>query len=160
MGVCASGKTTFGKRLAERLGAEFIDGDDLHPDSNVRKMAAGQPLDDIDRQPWLDAIRDTLTQKSRESRSIVIACSALKKAYRDQLRHGQPGLSFAFLDVGEAAVLERIRSRSGHFMKDGMVASQFSVLEKPLGEEDTVTLDGEKSVDSLVDEFLETAGMF
>lgn len=157
MGVSASGKSTFGQRLAERMGARFIDGDDLHPASNLRKMTAGQPLDDEDRRPWLKAIQTAMRQECRNGRSLVIACSALKKTYRDLLRDSGPSVFFAFLDLDEATVLERIRQRPAHFMKASMVQSQFATLEVPEGEENTIRLDGEKPVDILVEEFLKAA---
>lgn len=159
MGVSASGKSTFGRRLAERIGARFIDGDDLHPASNLRKMTAGQPLNDEDRWPWLEAVRNEIRQETGAGRSLVIACSALKKPYRDMLRDVGSRVTFAFLDVSEASVQKRIRRRSGHFMKARMVESQFAALEDPVGEADTIRLDGEKPVDALVDDFLEATSL-
>jgi len=158
MGVSACGKSTFGRRLAERLSAKFIDGDDLHPTENVEKMSEGHPLEDADRWPWLEAVRHAITRETARSRPIVVACSALTTAYREFLRDGMPGLEFAFLEVGEATALERIQRRPGHFMKVKMVASQFATLENPVGEAGTVRLDGEKPVDALVEDFLQAAG--
>ena len=158
MGVSASGKSTFGRRLAERLSATFIDGDDLHPAENVEKMIGGHPLEDADRWPWLAAVREALSRETARDRPIVIACSALKTAYRDFLRDGMPDLEFAFLEVDEPTVLERIQRRPGHFMKASLVASQFATLENPVGEMGTVSLDGEKPVDDLVEDFLQAAG--
>jgi len=154
MGVSASGKTTFGKRLAERLGAEFIDGDDLHPERNIRKMASGQPLDDGDRRPWLETVRGVLIESGSEGRSVVIACSALKKAYRDLLRQGVPDLYVVFLDLDKPLILERIRGRTDHFAKEDLVASQFAILERPDGEPNTITLDEDKPVEEMVDDCL------
>lgn len=154
MGVSASGKTTFGKRLAERLGAEFIDGDDLHPERNIRKMASGQPLDDGDRRPWLESVRDVLVEFGSDNRSVVIACSALKKAYRDLLRQAVPDLRLVFLDLDKSLILERIRGRKDHFAKEDLVASQFSILERPASEPNTVTLDEDKPAEEMVDDCL------
>lgn len=157
MGVSASGKSTFGARLAKCLDAEFIDGDDLHPEANVRKMAAGQPLDDDDRAPWLAAIRECLQQRRRAGTGIVVACSSLKASYRDALRSGNDDLRFVFLDVRRQSVERRITDRAGHFMKVDMVASQFEALERPTEEPDVMTLDGEKPVETLLEDYLSAA---
>ena len=154
MGVSACGKSTFGKLLAERLGADFVDGDDLHPECNIRKMASGIALDDVDRQPWLESIRDLVRQVASQERRLVIACSALKRAYRDLIRQGDPQVRFIFLDVEKALILNRIRARAGHFMKDAMVDSQFSVLEIPNGEPNTLMIDGSKAIEEMIEDSL------
>ena len=154
MGVCASGKTTFGKLLAERRGAEFIDGDDLHPERNVRKMSAGEPLDDDDRAPWLAAVRDALANFRAGKRDAVIACSALRKTYRDLLRAGDPDLLFVFLDIDKPLIIQRINDREGHFMKAGMVESQFATLERPDTEPGTITIAGNRVVEAMVEDCL------
>lgn len=154
MGVAACGKTSFGRRLAARIGAEFIDGDDLHPAANVRKMTAGEPLDDVDRQPWLEALRDRAALAAANNGSLVIACSALRRRYRDLIRTGAPDAWFAYLQADEDLVRDRIGQRQGHFMKADMVASQFETLEPPVDEPNTLTLDAALSLDQLTAEFL------
>ncbi|WP_308491670.1 gluconokinase [Microbacterium terrisoli] len=131
MGVSASGKSSVGTALAARLGVPFVDGDDLHPRANVVKMASGVPLVDEDRWPWLDAVADRLAQGA-----VVVACSALKRAYRDRLRTRAPHTVFVHL-AGSADVLERrIGSRPGHFMPPSLLQSQLDTLE-PLGPDET-----------------------
>jgi gluconokinase len=119
--------------LAERLGARFVDGDSLHPAANVAKMAAGTPLDDDDRWPWLARVRAEL----RTGAPVVIACSALKRRYRDLLRHAD-GVRFVFLDLTVEAAHARAAARTGHFMSAAMVDSQFAALERPTADESDV----------------------
>lgn len=146
MGVAGSGKTTVGVRLAERLGAGFMDADDAHPPENVAKMAAGRPLTDEDRWPWLHSLRDGLAA----SQALVVTCSALKRAYRDVLR-GAGGVRFVFLDVDPELATRRVAGRSGHFMTTAMVASQFADLEVPTSDEpDVVAVDASLPLDALL----------
>ncbi len=145
IGVAGSGKTTVGRRLAERLGAEFVDGDSLHSEVNVAKMVAGTPLVDADRWPWLTSIREVLHRSDR----IVVACSGLRRAYRDHLR--VEGVSFVYLDLDPATAEERAAGRPDHFMGPGMVVSQFEALERPTdAEPDVVTIDATADVDTVV----------
>jgi len=147
MGVTGSGKTTVARALALRLGARFVDGDDLHPAANVAKMAAGTPLTDEDRWPWLAAVRLAL----RAEPSAVVACSALTHAYRDALRAAE-GVGFVHLVVSRQAVEARVAHRAGHFMGVGMVASQFDTMEAAGADEtDVASIDGEGSVDEVVE---------
>ena len=145
MGVAGSGKTTVGTALAEHLDARFVDGDDLHPPENVAKMSAGEPLNDADRAPWLDAVAATLSS----SESIVIACSALRRVYRDRLRRAG-GVVFVHLQLGEEDALQRVAGRAGHFMGTEMVASQFATLEPPHDEHDVLVIDATAAPDSIV----------
>ncbi|WP_062464184.1 gluconokinase [Demequina soli] len=131
MGPTACGKSTVGAALAEALGVPFVDGDGLHPDANVAKMAAGIPLDDDDRWPWLDRVGSTLDD-ARAGRGVVVACSALKRAYRDRIRAAAPGASFLELVLTAEEAARRSASRTDHFMPASLVASQFAALE-PLG---------------------------
>ena len=146
IGVSASGKTTFGQALARQLGGAFKDGDDLHPAANLRKMAAGEALDDHDRAPWLDRVADWLDTRARTGRPGVIACSALKHAYRDRLRQAYPEVAFVLLDPGEAVLRRRIRQRKGHFMPPSLLTSQLRTLERPTRTERALTLTGEMDV--------------
>jgi len=136
MGVSGSGKTTVGAALAEALGLRFVDGDALHPAANVAKMAAGIPLDDADRAPWLDAIGAVLA-----GGQVVVACSALKRAYRDRLRAAAPGLQLVFLDGGPALLASRMTARPGHFMPASLLDSQLATLERPEPGEHALTAD-------------------
>ncbi|KAJ7594550.1 P-loop containing nucleoside triphosphate hydrolase protein [Mycena floridula] len=138
MGVSGTGKSTLGKALSQALGLPFIDGDDLHPASNVAKMAAGQPLNDEDREPWLRKIRKTADEQNS---SVVIACSALRGAYRNILR-GENGKRtyFVFIEGSRETLLDRMQKRNGHFMKATMLDSQLSALESPVGEKGVVVV--------------------
>lgn len=145
-GVAGAGKSEVGVRLADRLGARFIDGDSLHPESNVAKMTAGEPLGDADRWPWLDAIVELASTEEH----IVVACSALALRYRDRLR-AVPGVRFVFLEVDQELAAARVAARSGHFMGAAMVASQFETLERPQPEENDVTvIDASTALDDVV----------
>jgi gluconokinase len=144
MGVSGSGKTTVGEALAEALGVPFADGDALHPAANVAKMAAGIPLDDADRAPWLDTIGALLS-----AGSIVIACSALKRTYRDRLRAAAPDLELVFLEVDRATLLDRMTHRT-HFMPPSLLDSQLATLEPPTADEHAVVVDGAAPLVELV----------
>ena len=130
MGVCGCGKTTVGQALAEELGWTFVDADDLHPPENVAKMASGVALTDEDRWPWYDRIVAELRRLDKAGRHVVLACSALKQAYRDRIARGGD-VRTVFLN-GDAATIEpRLASRRGHFMPASLLASQFATLEEP-----------------------------
>jgi carbohydrate kinase (thermoresistant glucokinase family) len=140
MGVSGSGKSTIGALLAERLGWPFADADGFHPAANIAKMAAGQPLTDADRWPWLDAIAAHIEAARAAAQPVVVACSALRRTYRDRLRAGHKDLIFLHL-AGEAGLIgERQAARQGHFMPPSLMASQFATLEDPAGEADAVTV--------------------
>jgi gluconokinase len=132
MGVAGSGKSTVGHALADALGWRFDDADAFHPPANVAKMAAGTPLDDTDRAPWLDALRGHLAARLHEGESLVLACSALKASYRRHLGAG-PGtpVSIVYLHANPGLLAARLAGRSAHFMKDTMLASQLATLEPP-----------------------------
>ncbi len=127
MGVSGSGKTTVGTRLAERLTVPYAEADDFHPPGNVAKMAAGTPLTDEDRAPWLDAIADWLAGQG--GAGGVVTCSALKRRYRDRLRSAAPGVFFLHLDGSPELVARRLGERRGHFMPPSLLRSQFDALE-------------------------------
>ena len=139
MGVAGCGKTTVAEHLAHCLGAGFCDGDDHHPTSNIEKMSSGVPLTDEDRFPWLERLRDHAIEQSREHQTYVIACSALKRRYRDVLN--QAGRVFyVFLDGSRELIHSRMHLRTGHFMPESLLDSQFEALEDPRHEENVVTV--------------------
>jgi gluconokinase len=156
MGVSGSGKSTVGACLAGRLGVPFEDGDDLHPEANIAKMARGEPLDDTDRRPWLDRVGEWLRDHADGG---VIACSALKRTYRDRLRQHCPELDFLLLH-GDRDVLERRQAaRTGHFMPASLLASQLATLEPIAPDERGVTIDVGQSVDDVVAAYLAYASV-
>ena len=138
MGVAGSGKSTLGAAVAARLGRVWLEGDDFHGEANRRKMAEGQPLTDADRAAWLAALCEQLR---RQPPGAMAACSALKRAYRDQLRQATPGLRFAFLDITKAEARRRVQTRGGHFFSASLMDSQFDTLESPVGEAGVLRLD-------------------
>lgn len=138
MGVSGCGKSTIGAMLAEALGLPFADADAFHPPENVRKMSAGIPLTDADRWPWLDALGAWL---AAEERGGIIACSALRRAYRDRLRGWVPGLSVVHLAGAPELIAARQGAREGHFMPPSLMASQFATLEPPGADEEALILD-------------------
>jgi gluconokinase len=153
MGVAGSGKTTLASQLAEKLGIPFVEGDSLHPVANVKKMAAGIPLTDEDRWPWLEAIGERMEVERATGHGVVVACSALKHAYRDCLRsrvHGE--VHFLLLDGSPQLIGERMKKRKGHFMPPALLDSQFATLEKPTPDEHAVILDIAHQPAELVEE--------
>lgn len=145
MGVSGSGKSVVASAVAEVVGAAFIEGDDLHPPGNVAKMAAGRPLTDTDREPWLDRIAARIADAHARGRSTVTACSALRRAYRDRLRAAVPPdrMRFILLDVDEATVRDRMAHRE-HFMPSSLLASQFAILESLEADEPGAVIDGRR----------------
>ena len=155
MGVSGSGKSTVGAALATRLDVPFEDGDDLHPPENVAKMARGEPLDDADRRPWLDRVGGWLAENSDGG---VIACSALRRSYRDRLREHCPGVDFLHLD-GDAELLARRQAgRSGHFMPPSLLSTQLRTLEPLAPDELGVVVDVDQPVDAIVAEYVAARG--
>jgi carbohydrate kinase (thermoresistant glucokinase family) len=151
-GVSGSGKTTFGKVLAERLAFAFCDADDLHSHSNIEKMRSGHPLTDEDRRPWLNAVGQRMSEVLRQRRGVVVACSALKREYRDVLREYEPATFFVFLDGSHELISFRVDARQGSFMPRSLLASQFAALE-PLGpDERGVKIDVGRETADNVDE--------
>lgn len=133
MGVSGSGKTTVGRILAHQLGWPFYDADDFHPPANVDKMRRAVALTDADRAPWLDALHALLEQLAGDGRSAVLACSALRQAYRDRLEAGIPAVHFVYLRGDASLIRLRLARRSGHFMPIGLLQSQVDTLEAPAG---------------------------
>jgi len=141
MGVCGSGKSTVGAALAANLNATFLEGDQFHPPANVARMAAGIALTDDDRQGWLLALGAQLAAARREGRSVVLACSALKRSYRDTLRAQAGELAVIHLAGAPEVLAERMVGRSGHYMPPSLLASQLATLEPPQADEHALTLD-------------------
>jgi len=146
MGVSGVGKTTVGQALAQQLGWSFADADDFHPAANVAKMRAGIPLTDADRAPWLQSLRATIAFWLAAGQSAVLACSALKQAYREQLLVG-PEVKLVFLRADLNLIAERMAARHGHYMNPALLRSQFDVLEAP---RDALCLDATRPVSELV----------
>jgi gluconokinase len=144
MGVSGSGKTTLAESLAERLGWEFQEGDDLHPPENVAKMSRGEPLTDEDRRPWLEAIGRWLDGRRAAGSHAVVTCSALRRSYRDLLRVDRPRLVFCHVTASAELIAHRLEHRRGHYMPASLLPSQLATLE-PLGADEpgvTVSADG------------------
>ena len=151
MGVSGSGKTTVGAKLARALDVEFLEGDALHPPSNVERMAAGIPLTDEDRRPWLIAIAQRLGGAQRAGTGLVVACSALKRSYRDLLRsRGAANVRFVYLSGSRPLLAERMAHRHGHFMPPSLLDSQLATLEEPSPDEDAWVCDIRQTPDGMV----------
>ena len=159
MGVSGSGKSTIGDKLAERLGWSYEDGDRFHPASNVAKMSAGQPLTDEDRWPWLQAIADEIDRICMAGGHAVIACSALKRVYRDVLVHGRSDVRIIFLDGTQELIGGRLAERKGHFMPPGLLASQFKTLEPPGPAENPVNVSIDAPVETIIDDIVRQLGL-
>jgi len=159
MGVSGSGKSTIADKLAERLRWSFEDGDKFHPASNVAKMSAGHPLTDEDRWPWLQAIADEIDRVCKAGQHAVIACSALKRAYRDILVHGRSDVRIIYLRGSQELIASRLARRKGHFMPPGLLTSQFKTLEPPDANENPVTASIDASVDAIVDDIVSQLGL-
>ncbi len=150
MGVSGSGKTTIGEALAHKLGFSFEDGDSYHPAPNVAKMHSGIPLTDEDRRPWLHAIAQAIDRKAEADTPFVIACSALKRAYREILVHGREDVRIVYLKGSRDLIAGRLALRTDHFMPAALLDSQFATIEEPLPEERVITVDIDASVDDIV----------
>jgi gluconokinase len=154
MGVSGSGKTTVAGKLAARLHWSFEDGDRFHPKSNVEKMSAGQPLTDEDRWPWLNAIADEIERVCATRGHVVIACSALKRAYRDVLLRGKDDVRIVFLNGTQHLIAHRLSLRKDHFMPPGLLDSQFKTLEPPGFDENAIDVSVDAPVDMIVDDIV------
>jgi gluconokinase len=159
MGVSGSGKTTIGKLLAEALGWPFYDADDFHPPANVERMHQGIALTDEDRKPWLAALARLIAEALANDQSLVLACSALKAAYREQLKpHGATATAvpFVYLHVPPAVAAARLKERHGHFMPASLVPSQFAALEEPA---DAIVIDATQTPDEIVAQIRQALGL-
>ena len=146
MGVSGCGKSSVGQALARRLGARFLDADDFHPPANVAKMRSGVPLDDADRAPWLERLNAALREACAAGESVVLACSALKRRYRDALSAGLDGLRFVHLDGSFELIAQRLDQRRHRYMPASLLRSQFDALEPP---HDAIVLSIDRDVDAL-----------
>ena len=159
MGVSGSGKTTVGSMLARRLRCPFHEGDDLHPQANIDKMKAGNPLTDADRGPWLELIADWVDQQLDAGQSGIITCSALKRIYREVIDRGRRGVVFIFLDGPQKTVALRLASRHSHFMPPQLLQSQFEDLEPPAPDEPAIRFDVDAPPEQIVDEVIDKLGL-
>lgn len=151
MGVSGAGKSTLGALLARRLGCDFLDGDDFHPPANIARMAAGRPLDDADRAPWLERLNQELRARAQRGTPVVLACSALKNAYREQLLRGIPEARLAFLEGSQALIAGRVAARAHRYMPAHLLASQFEALEPP---REALRVDISASMDACIEGLL------
>lgn len=150
MGVSGSGKSSVGDKIASILGLPFVEGDRLHPASNVEKISKGIPLNDDDRMPWLDLIGEAIRVSLAQGGGAVVSCSALKRVYRERLRRAAGGrLFFIYLRGDQALLAKRIGERKGHFAPASLLVSQLATLESPEGEPDIVTVDIDDTIDAI-----------
>jgi gluconokinase len=163
MGVAGAGKTTVGRALADALGWRFADADAFHTPESVARMHRGEPLDDAARQPWLDALRAHAADALARGERLVLACSALKRAYRDALVPADAprgSVRFVHLRVSPAELAQRLATRTGHFAPPALLDSQLATLEPPApDEDDALTVDGEQPVDAVVGRVREALGV-
>jgi gluconokinase len=158
MGVSGSGKSTVAAGLAQQLSWTFEDGDRFHPKSNVDKMSAGHPLTDEDRWPWLQAIADEIDRVCHAGGHVVIACSALKRAYRDILVHGRDDVRIVFLNGSQNLIADRLSKRKNHFMPPGLLDSQFKTLEPPQAYENPITVSIDAPVETIIGNIVDQVG--
>lgn len=154
MGVSGSGKTTIARGVADRFGWELLEGDTFHPAANIEKMTKGIPLDDDDRRPWLEAIAAAVDEHLAAGKSIVVACSALKRSYRDILIGPRKDVALVYLKGTHALIGDRMGQRKGHFMPPSLLASQFTTLEEPAPDEKAITVLVEPPAEEVVAEVL------
>lgn len=151
MGVSGSGKSFIGKRLAAELNWSFYEGDDYHSQHNIEKMSQGIALTDADRAPWLEALHELIGELLRQGEAAVLSCSALKRAYREQLVSGHDDVRIVYLRGSYALIRKRLEARQGHYMKADLLASQFSALEEPKPSEDVLAVDVSQTPQTIVE---------
>jgi gluconokinase len=159
MGVAGAGKTTVGSGLAERLEARFIDGDRLHPPENILRMRRGIPLAYVDREPWLRELSALMIDHAEAGADLVVAASALARAYREQFRRAAPGVRFVYLACTPERLKARLEARTGHFMPVTLLESQLAALEPPGADEDALVLDAARPVEDLLDRIVRWLGV-
>jgi gluconokinase len=154
MGVSGAGKTTIGRLLASELGYDYAEGDSYHPPANIEKMSAGIPLDDSDRQPWLERMAADIDSWLAHARPHVLACSALKRRYRDILIGSRDGVRLVFLHGSPSLINQRLRQRSGHYMPPSLLDSQFAALEPPAAEERALSVNIDAPAPTIIAELI------
>ena len=159
MGVSGCGKTTVAAILAGRLGWPFEEGDALHPQANIEKMAAGHPLTDADRWPWLAKVADCIDERVDAGENGLITCSALKRSYRDLINRRGSGLIFVYLAGSRETIEARLASRHGHFMRASLLASQFADLEEPAVDEPAIRVDIGPPAEKVAEEIIAALGL-
>lgn len=159
MGVSGSGKSTIAEQLAIRIGWTYEDGDTFHPKANVAKMHAGHPLTDADRRPWLQAIAAEIDRGCAAGEHLIIACSTLKRVYRDILVHGRDDVRIVYLNGSRELIASRLAGRKNHFMPAGLLDSQFDTLEPPGPDEHPLVAPIDATVDSIVDGIVDQLGI-
>jgi carbohydrate kinase (thermoresistant glucokinase family) len=159
MGVSGCGKSTVAGVLSERLGWPFEEGDALHPQSNVDKMAAGNPLTDADRWPWLDRVADWVDARLDARQGGIITCSSLKRSYRDVINRRGSGVEFVYLAGTRQLIADRLAARQGHFMPSSLLDSQFAALEEPGGDEPAIRIELGPSPGELAAEIQDKLGL-
>jgi len=159
MGVSGSGKTTVARGIAAAMGWEFAEGDEFHSEANVAKMAAGQPLTDDDRWPWLRSIGAWLTQQEESGRNAVVTCSALRRVYRDLLREGRPDVRFCHVEADAALIKDRVEHRAGHYMPPSLLPSQLATLEPLEPDEPGVVVSVAGTPEAIVERALKALGL-
>lgn len=155
MGVSGCGKSTVAAILASRLGWPFEEGDALHPPANIEKMAAGYPLTDADRWPWLAKVADWIDERHDAGENGIITCSALKRSYRDLINRRGTGLSFVFLAGSKETIAARLAARHGHFMRASLLDSQFADLEEPTADEPAIRMDIGSPAEEIAERIME-----
>lgn len=151
MGVSGAGKTTIGQILSRQLGWPLFDADEFHSAASIEKMRSGIPLDDADRWPWLDRMNTMIRQKETQGESVLLACSALKQVYRDRLSKGATEIRWIYLKGSFDLIRERLEARKGHYMKAGLLESQFAALEEPL---DALSIEIDNAPNAIADSIL------
>jgi carbohydrate kinase (thermoresistant glucokinase family) len=152
MGVTGSGKTSVGLRLSAILDWPFFDGDEFHSQENIAKMSRGIPLDDDDRKAWLESLHELIAQRLSAENSILVACSALKRNYRDYLREDSPEVKFVYLKGDYDVILTRLKNRKNHYMQGRMLQSQFDDLEEP---EEAIVIDIDQKLENIVNQIIQ-----
>lgn len=153
MGVSGSGKSSVADLLAQKLRCDYFDADDFHPEANVKKMSQGMPLNDSDRQPWLERLHKLIRDTLNQNKSLTLACSALKQSYRKTLKGNLDAVTFVHLDGNFELINARMQARAGHFMKAEMLKSQFATLETP---KNAITVSIAQPVEKVVERIIET----
>lgn len=159
MGVAGSGKTTTARNLSKALGWPYRDADEFHPAANIAKMTRGEALTDVDRAPWLAAIAAWIDQNLAAGTSAIVTCSALKRAYRDVLAGGRPGVRMIHLVASQSLIAGRMAARKHHFMPTSLLDSQFAALERPAPDEHVLDVSVEQSPKAVVQDILTRLGL-